>query len=339
MASESGGVCALVRNPANLGEGLRWGWRGYGHRHWKWILHSSGHFPFWWGGSLTSLLGLNFPWPRVLWPAGPSERMASNKQLLCRSQLTLHKPCPGPGPLFALSDCQGGGSLGGASDQRRQRPEDRVTEGWGRRGLSFQPAEAAAFRPPSCSCRDSDSGPDHSPESQDFSHYLLPPTLCSALPSFSPPSPPPTPHPQNCDLCPAGDIGMIHGWVDWIIPGFSPPPGKASAHSGSVETNSGGPVKAREEGVGFSFFKLFLVMEWRTLQRRWGSGNLLGWPGDPHPAAIRACLSSLPLQWRGWGNKRLRNLANRKCTRAGFVNRHYPRAGVFGERFSWDRQN
>ena len=73
-------------------------------------------------------------------------------------------------------------ALVGASDQSQQRPENRVTEGWGRRGSSLQPAEAAAVRPPSCSCRDGDSGPDHSLGSQDFSHYQLPPTLCSALP-------------------------------------------------------------------------------------------------------------------------------------------------------------
>lgn len=44
-----------------------------------------------------------------------------------------HKPCPGSGPRFSLSDCQGAGSCGGASDQREQWPKDLVTEGWGRR--------------------------------------------------------------------------------------------------------------------------------------------------------------------------------------------------------------
>lgn len=44
------------------------------------------------------------------------------------------------------------------------------------------------------------------------------------------------------------------------------------------------------------------------------------------------CHLGLPLQWRGWGNKRLRNLANRTCKRAVFVSRHCTRAGVFWER-------
>ena len=151
-------------------------------------------------GSLTSLLGLNFPWPRALWPAGPSERMASSKQLLRRSQLTLHKPCPGPGPLFSLSDCQGGGSLGGASDQRRQRPEDRVTEGWGRRGLSFQPAEAAAFRPPSCSCRETVTQAQTTPRGARISATICCLLLFAqpSLRSHLPPLPPrPTPKTVN----------------------------------------------------------------------------------------------------------------------------------------------
>lgn len=154
-------------------------------------------------GSLPSLLQLNFPWPQASWPAGPSEKMASLEQLLLRSQLTPCKPCPGPACCFLSLMVKVVVALVGASDQSQQRPENRVTEGWGRRGLSFQPAEAAAFRPPSCSCRDGDSGPDHSLGSQDFSHYQLPPTLCSALPL------PTTP---NSDLCSAGDIWKMAGW-------------------------------------------------------------------------------------------------------------------------------
>lgn len=73
-------------------------------------------------GSLASLLRLNFPWPQALWPAGPSEKMASLEQLLLRSQLTPCKPCPGPGLLFPLSHGQGGGSLGGGL-----RPEPAAT--------------------------------------------------------------------------------------------------------------------------------------------------------------------------------------------------------------------
>lgn len=70
--------------------------------------------------SLTSLLGLNFAWPVGIVASWPFGEDGIQRQLLRRSQLTLHKPCPGPGPRFSLSDCQGGGSLGGASDQRRQ---------------------------------------------------------------------------------------------------------------------------------------------------------------------------------------------------------------------------
>ena len=46
VASEGGVLCALVWDPGNLGEGLRWGWRGCGRRHWKLVVHSSGHLSF-----------------------------------------------------------------------------------------------------------------------------------------------------------------------------------------------------------------------------------------------------------------------------------------------------
>lgn len=35
-------------------------------------------------------------------------------------------------------------------------------------------------------------------------------------------------------------------------------------------------MKAREEDVGFSFFQLFFVIDWRTLQRRQGLREVLG---------------------------------------------------------------
>ena len=153
-------------------------------------------------GSLPSLLRLNFPWPQASWPAGPSEKMASLSSCFSGASWLPVSPAlarPAVSSLMVKVVV----ALVGASDQSQQRPENRVTEGWGRRGSSFQPAEAAAFRPPSCSCLDGDSGPDHSLGSQDFSHYQLPPTLCSALPL------PTTP---NSDLCSAGDICKMAGW-------------------------------------------------------------------------------------------------------------------------------
>lgn len=84
-------------------------------------------------GVLTSLLELNFPWPISTVASWPFREGGIQQQLPSRSQLTLHKPCPGSGPRFSLCDYQGAGSRGGTSDQREQWPKDPVTEGWGRR--------------------------------------------------------------------------------------------------------------------------------------------------------------------------------------------------------------
>lgn len=44
--------------------------------------------------------------PLALWRCGQlacqTGRMASNRQLLGRSQMTLHEPWPSPGPVFSL---------------------------------------------------------------------------------------------------------------------------------------------------------------------------------------------------------------------------------------------
>lgn len=93
MASQGSVLCALVWDPANLGEG-----GGAGEA----VVVGTGNGAFTAqpasppSGVSRVLARLNFPWPLALWPAGPSERMASIEQLLRRSQLTPHKPCPGP---------------------------------------------------------------------------------------------------------------------------------------------------------------------------------------------------------------------------------------------------
>lgn len=53
-------------------------------------------------GSLMSLLRLNFLWPVGTVASWPFREDGIQQQLLCRSQLTLCKPCPGPSPAFSL---------------------------------------------------------------------------------------------------------------------------------------------------------------------------------------------------------------------------------------------